>query len=404
MKRTFRWLAIIFSVCLMLFGGATAFAFEAADEARYVGIDVSKWQGTIDYAQVQQAGVQIVYMRAGEGTSYVDPYFDQNYREAKAHGLKVGFYHFVTAQTVEQAQQQARHFAAIIGNRQADCLLVGDFERFDGMSKEQFNQVARAFLHTVEDMTNKKSAIYTSAYSARVDFDTQAAAEFPLWVAEYGASTPEPNGNWDVWVGWQYTNTGRIPGIRGNVDRDHFTQAILLEDTSPIPSPLAPPQEATYYRVVRGDTISAIAQRFDVTVQQLVQWNNLSNPNHIYVGQVLKLTVPYRGQPHPDTTTYTVLRGDTLSALARRFGTTVASLINLNGIPNPNRIYVGEVLRIRAGASEPGDSTYTVRQGDTLSGIANRFHTTVWHLKRLNNIVDADLIFAGQMLELAAGR
>lgn len=382
----------------------TAFAFEASDDTRYVGIDVSKWQGTIDFAQVQQAGVQIVYMRAGQGATYVDPYFEQNYREAKANGLKVGFYHFVTAHTVEEAQQQARHFAAIIGDRQADCLLVGDFERFDGMSREQFNEVCRAFLRTVEEVTGKQAAIYTSAYSAREEFDAQTAAEFPLWVAEYGASTPEPNGNWEVWVGWQYTNTGRIAGIRGNVDRDVFTQAILLSDSSPIPSQPTPPQQDTYYRVVRGDTLSAIAQRFGVTVQDLVQWNDLTDPNRIRVGQLLKLTVTYQSQPHPDTTTVTVARGDTLSALAKRYGTTVASLVNLNGIANPDRIYTGEVLRIRAGNSEAGDSTYTVRRGDTLSAIAQRFHTTVAHLKRLNRIQNADLIFPGQILELAAGR
>ena len=97
-------------------------------------------------------------------------------------------------------------------------------------------------------------------------------------------------------------------------------------------------------------------------------------------------------------------RGDTLSALAKRYGTTVASLVNLNGIANPDRIYTGEVLRVRAGNSEAGDSTYTVRRGDTLSAIAQRFHTTVAHLKRLNRIQNADLIFPGQILELAAGR
>ena len=62
MTRHLRWLTILFSICLLFSMPFTAFAFEAADDTRYVGIDVSKWQGTIDFAQVQQAGVQIVYM------------------------------------------------------------------------------------------------------------------------------------------------------------------------------------------------------------------------------------------------------------------------------------------------------------------------------------------------------
>lgn len=397
-------LCIAMAFVIYIIGIPAAKAIEPANDTIYAGIDVSKWQGTINYAQVKQAGIEIVYIRAGQGSDYVDPYFDRNYNEAKAAGLKVGFYHFVTAQSVTEAEQEARFFVSIIGNRQPDCLLVGDFEYFSGMTKTQFNQAARTFLETVEEMTGKSAAVYTSTSGARDRFTSEVSSRFPLWVAEYGVSEPRDNGNWAVWVGWQYSNTGRVSGIRGNVDLDHFTASILLENTAPISPQPNPPREITYYRVVRGDTLTKIARRFDTTVQELADLNRISDPNRIYVGDILKISTTHSPEVSPDTQEYTVRRGDTLSQLARRFDTTVQSIVNMNGIPQPDLIYTGEILRIRPGNSSEFPNAYTVRRGDTLGAIAQRFHTTVVKLTRLNRIQNPNLIFPGQILELAASK
>ena len=112
---------------------------------------------------------------------------------------------------------------------------------------------------------------------------------------------------------------------------------------------------ATTYTVKSGDTLSAIAAKFGVTMSQLQQWNNISNINLIYVGQVLKVsddsgsTTPTTG----DTITYTVKSGDTLSAIAAKFGVTMSQLQQWNNISNINLIYVGQVLTIHQGASTP---------------------------------------------------
>ncbi len=98
-------------------------------------------------------------------------------------------------------------------------------------------------------------------------------------------------------------------------------------------------QEGPTYTVRRGDTLWAIAGRFGTTVDTLVRLNHIPNPNLIYVGQVLRL-------PAPSETTYTVRPGDTLWAISRRFGTTVNALVERNHIQNPNLIYPGEVLVI----------------------------------------------------------
>lgn len=105
-----------------------------------------------------------------------------------------------------------------------------------------------------------------------------------------------------------------------------------------------PPPPSDKYTVVAGDTLSGIAARFGVTVAQLCEWNNITNPNLIYVGQVL-IVKKEGGGDQPEY--YTVVSGDCLSAIAARFGTTVAQICAWNNISNPNVIYVGQVLRVR---------------------------------------------------------
>ena len=90
-----------------------------------------------------------------------------------------------------------------------------------------------------------------------------------------------------------------------------------------------------------GDNLSGIATKFGTTVANLVSLNNISDPNLIYVGQVLKL--PSSGN---SSRTYTVQEGDTLSSIATKFGTTVVNLVSLNNISNANLIYVGQVLYV----------------------------------------------------------
>ena len=122
------------------------------------------------------------------------------------------------------------------------------------------------------------------------------------------------------------------------MDLDRFTQGVLLHGEE------NPPEQFIRYTVRRGDTLSRLARQFDTTVQAIVELNALADPNRIYVGQILKIPT----QREDDYLSYTVRRGDTLSALARRYHTTVYQLVRLNDIADPDRIYVGQVLRIPA--------------------------------------------------------
>jgi len=116
-----------------------------------------------------------------------------------------------------------------------------------------------------------------------------------------------------------------------------FQGYIYLPEDTPGPEP-TPPKTITY-TVKKGDTLSSIAYRFNTTVAKLIALNNIPNPNIIYVGQVLTISTNA-------TVIYTVQRGDTLYAIAKKFGTTVDAIVKKNKIANPNLIYVGQRLMI----------------------------------------------------------
>jgi LysM repeat protein len=179
-----------------------------------------------------------------------------------------------------------------------------------------------------------------------------------------------------------------------------------------------------YYIVAPGDTLSRIAQRFGVSLWDLAAVNHIPNPNHIYVGQQLIIPAPGYYPPqqpppqpppyHPphQGAYYTVTYGDTMASIAARFGVTIQALSSANGIYNPNYIYVGQRLTIPSHGyypppqpppHQPGCIYYTVRRGDTLSGIARYYGTTVWALADANGIYYTGLIYAGQQLCIPTG-
>lgn len=378
----------------------------------YQGIDVSEWQGNIDYSGVASDNIQVVYIKASEGSQYKDSQFEANYANAKARGLKVGFYHYVTATTTDQAVQQANFFVSVIAGKEPDCKLAMDFEQFGDLSVAQINNIALTFIQTVEQVSGQKAIVYSDLYNTQAVFNS-SLAPYPLWVAEYGALTPGNSNVWPAWVGFQYSDTGEISGISGNVDLDKFTDGVLVANQGPIqkvnpPPSLNPGENISYYTVKSGDTLSAIAGNYHTTVSCIVSLNNISNSNIIYVGQTLKIYTIQKpapkisSKPVQKAAAYIVVNGDTLSGIAARFNTTVASLAALNNIQNPNLIYVGQTLKLSGSSGTPSstNAAYTIVYEDTLSGIAMKFHTTVANLAAINHIQNPDLIYAGQVITI----
>lgn len=378
-----------------------SFAFSPSGDTVYEGIDVSSWQGEIDFSQVKASGIEVVYIKSSEGFRSVDSYFEQNYTNAKNAGLKVGFYHYVTARSVEDAVRQANFFVSTISGKNPDCKLAMDFESFGSLGREEINQIALTFMQTVKNVSGKDVIIYSDEYNANSTFESNLAA-YPLWVAQYEVSEPTVREHWNNWAGWQYTDRGEVPGISSYVDRDKFTKEVFLDDNSEIPNvPTDKPDENEGYTTITiryGDTLSELAIEYNTTVERLVELNNIANPNLIYAGDTL--IVPTSDPSSNITQIYVVQYGDTLSEIAQEYGTTVAILASINNIQNVNLIYVGQIIKIPSSSYDMSHRLYVVKRGDTLWGISRRFGVSIAKIVMLNRIANPNLIYPGNVLRI----
>ena len=367
---------------------------------QYRGIDISEFQGEIDFEEVRRSGIEAVYIRVGAG-EYTDEYFAENYERAKAAGLKIGFYHYVTARSVDEGRRQARFFASLAAGREPDMRLAMDFEYFGSLSVSQINAISEAYLDELTALTRREAVIYSDLSNARNIFSRALAEKYPLWAAQYGADEPSANGKWREWVGFQYTDEGRVGGIYGNVDRNIFTEGIFLSDSGRIDgekrtSVRARTRTLTVY-VRAGDTLWAIAREYGTTVEAIARENRIADPNMIFAGERLRITLPARGNGEE---IYNVRRGDTPISIAGKFGVTLSALEDRNGLERGETIYAGDKLSI-PGAGMSGEF-YVVRPGDTLFYISRRTGVPIRTLVGINRIKDPDLIYAGEHLKLSA--
>lgn len=293
------------------------------------GIDVSTYQGEIDFSAIKATGIEAVYIRSSFGSEGVDDRFEENRRGFAQVGLPYGFYHFLEAQTPEEARAEARRFAALIRGTGYTCRPVLDFEVDRNLSDEQISAIVTAFLAELADLTGVTPMLYADVSTAvRL---SPSLNVYPLWIAQWEVEAPQLSDTpWESWTGWQYSSRGRVDGIRDNVDLDRFTDGILLRE-----------EETGFdYTIRRSDTLWAIARRFGTTVTELARLNGIADPNRIYAGEALRV-------PNLGSLTYQVRRGDTLWAIARRYGVTVGQLVRWNDIQNPDLIYLGQIFRVR---------------------------------------------------------
>ena len=186
--------------------------------------------------------------------------------------------------------------------------------------------------------------------------------------------------------------------------------------TSTEPDTKTPASGDVVYTVKSGDTLSAIASKYGTTYQKLAEYNGIANPSLIHVGQKIKIpgttstapSVPSTPTAKPEATTsetvYTVKSGDTLSSIAKKYGTTYQKLAAYNGISNPNRISVGQKIKIPGTekAEAKAERTYTVVKGDSLWGIAQKLlgkGSRYTEIKTLNGL-KSNTITAGQVLTI----
>jgi GH25 family lysozyme M1 (1,4-beta-N-acetylmuramidase) len=203
----------------------------ASSPTRLEGIDVSHWQGTIDWAKVRAAGKKFAYIKASEHTTFVDDKYQTNRSRAKTAGLKVGAYHFARPNIgTTDAYAEADHFIETADWTSGELRPVLDLEDTGGLSSSALQTWVKAFVQRIYDRTGVRAVIYVSPafWSSKMGNSTWFAKNGydVLWIAHWttagSPSVPAENWGGKSWTFWQYTSDGSVPGISGRVDLDRY--------------------------------------------------------------------------------------------------------------------------------------------------------------------------------------
>lgn len=190
---------------------------EAGGEVQ--GVDVSKYQGTIDFAKIKAAGTTYVFVKATEGITSVDPDYARNIAAARAAGLVAGTYHFY--ETDDDPSAQFGNFRQHADVKPGDLPPVVDIEVLAQGSRPDLADDLKSFLAQMEQAYGAKPILYSGVSFAN-EYLT-GFGDYPLWVAEYtSASAPKVPTGWTTWTFWQYSQSGSVAGISGAVDMDRF--------------------------------------------------------------------------------------------------------------------------------------------------------------------------------------
>ncbi len=332
------------------------------------GIDVSRWEPNINWTSVRNSGIRFAFMKATEGLTYIDPTFEPNWVNAKRVGLIRGAYHYLHGG--EDANAQADLFLKVVKLEPGDFPPVLDVENIgnENVSNQEMIAKAEIWLKKVEAATGRVPIIYSGPFFLRDRMSRPIlgapswSKKYPLWLANYLTvmhenSLPIQPVSWADWKIWQYTDKGTVPGIDSGVDMNYFRGTI--DELYAFAG--AKPAEPATHVVQSGETVKSIANQYGIAILDLLD----NNPGILQAGTTLKIPEVIKEQAQtnvtPDTPSpspvepvlpssnyisYTVKQGETLSAIAQRFGSTVDKIVAENRIANPNYISAGQVLKI----------------------------------------------------------
>lgn len=313
------------------------------------GIDISRWQGDFNMLQAKREGVEFVIIKGGGGDDglYVDGRFKQNYDNAKRLGLPVGCYWFSKALTIDQAKMEAEYFYQnVLRGRQFELPIYMDVENKTQLAVGQ--RMLTNIVKTWLDYLEKKGffvGIYSSLYYINRKVYDSELQKYTHWIAQWNTTLdyahPDICGMWQFGGETNYIRSNKVAGV--TCDQDYMLQDLpsiikaaglngFSKSSQPTPAdPLAgKTDEELAKEVIAGkygngeDRVKALGSRYEV-VQDLVN-------------KMLDNT--------PQYDVYTVKKGDTLSKIAAKYGTSYQKIAKDNNIKNPNLIYAGQKLKI----------------------------------------------------------
>ena len=317
------------------------------------GIDISNWQRDINLSAVK---ADFVIVKATEGIGYVDKSCDMLFQKALSLGKKLGFYHFARPTANNDPIREADFFYENCKGYFGKAIPILDWEA----ENKQNVAYAKAWLDRVYQRSGVKPVIYMSESVVNsYDWSSVANADYGLWVAKYRDNATDYNYNmanagsrphvkwWKFYCMWQWTSTGRLNGYSGNLDCNVFYGDGTTWDkyagksgtaSKPAPAP-APAPARKSNEVIAQEVINGAWGNGEDRKKRLTD----AGYNYTVVQAIVNKKIAARNQ----SVYYVVKRGDTLSAIASKFGTTYQHLAQLNNIANPNKIYAGQKLRIK---------------------------------------------------------
>lgn len=200
------------------------------------GIDVSQYQGIVDWLSVRASGVDFAILRTGYGNelpeTQTDTMFSTNYDAAKANDIKLGVYHVSYATTPEIAAQEAQMCLNILNKRHLDYPIYIDIEQpsQSALSKDQLSAIVSSF-NSVISKAGYKTGIYSSTGFFNGNLSGSGLDAYDKWVAHPDVATPNYSGAYTV---WQYSQSGSVPGIAGTVDLDYSYQDYPVAAAAPV--------------------------------------------------------------------------------------------------------------------------------------------------------------------------
>ncbi|AGK97617.1 GH25 family lysozyme [Clostridium pasteurianum] len=183
------------------------------------GIDISPYQGNINFQAAKNSGIEIVYIKSTEGRTWQSETFRNYYNQAINCGLKVGVYHFLRANAMID---EVNNLLSMISGLHFDCKIAIDCEVILGQSKQQITSNIRQF-HDILKSKGYDSVLYTYSSFLQDNIDYSQLTDVEIWIANYGHNPSVTNQ-----IGWQYSETGSVNGISGNCDLDDFSEGILI--------------------------------------------------------------------------------------------------------------------------------------------------------------------------------
>ena len=309
------------------------------------GIDVSTYQGNINWDKVKSK-IDFAIIRCGYGSdiaSQDDNQFARNVSECERLNIPFAVYLYSYATSESMIDSEVAHALRLIGKHKPFRVYIDMEDKSTvHLGKATLTSFAKRFCEAVK-AKGFAVGVYGNQNWFQNYLDVKALHDsgYSIWCAKYSTEKPNIAAEYDI---WQYSSSGSVDGISGRVDMNRMYNDI--RNVKETPKTETKVTEEVYV-VKSGDTLSGIAKKYNTTYKVLAEYNGIANPNLIHPGQKIKIPTTTAVKKDPEVVTYTVKKGDTLSAIAKKYGTTYQKIAKDNGIANPNLIYPGQKLIIK---------------------------------------------------------